>query len=401
MMRILFIDDDPNILEGLQRLLRPLRREWDMSFALGPRKATELFDKQPFDVVVSDMRMPEMSGADLLALIRESHPSVARIILSGHSQMESAVRSAGIAHQFLAKPCDAETLRKTMTRVLALRSVLRDEKLARLVAGIGSLPSLPASYAAINNELSAEEPSLPRVAQIISEDLAMSAKVLQLVNSAFFGLARRVETIQQAVTLLGTDIIRSLVLSNAAFSEFHPATKDFDGERLWKHSVAVGAAAAAVAKSERMDRATVGEALQAGILHDIGQLILATHLPDAFDAAVKAAASRNIPLFEAEREVIGATHAEIGAYLLGLWGLPDNTVEAVAFHHQPTAVALTKFAPLVAVHAVDAFIHAAVDGPDAPDSRLSMELLAGTGHADRLDEWRAIAEDTWSGMERS
>jgi HD-like signal output (HDOD) protein len=150
-----------------------------------------------------------------------------------------------------------------------------------------------------------------------------------------------------------------------------------------------------------MDRATVGETLQAGILHDIGQLILATHLPDAFDAAAKSAASRKAPLFESEREIVGATHAEIGAYLLGLWGLPDNTVEAVAFHHQPTSVGLTRFAPLAAVHAADAFIHAAVEGPDAPDSRLSMDLLAAAGHADRLNEWRAIAEDTLSGMEPS
>jgi HD-like signal output (HDOD) protein/CheY-like chemotaxis protein len=397
MMRVLFVDDDANILQGLQRLLRPLRREWDMSFALGPSEAIALFDQQPFDVVVSDMRMPEMTGAELLSRIRDSHPAVARIILSGHSQMDSAVRSAGIAHQFLAKPCDAEALRKTIARVLALRTLLTDAKLTRLVAGIGSLPSLPSSYAAINNELAGEDPSLQRVADIISNDLAMSAKVLQLVNSAFFGLARRVETIEQAVTLLGTDIIRSLVLSNSAFSQFQPSSKSFSAERLWKHSLLVGAIAGAIAKAERVERAVVGEALQAGLLHDLGRLILAAHLPDAFDSALQAAGTRNAPLFEAERESVGATHAEFGAYLLGLWGLPDSTVEAVAFHHHPGAVGLTAFAPLVAVHVADALVHRLVEGPDAPCSTPDAGFLAATGCADRLDEWEEIARNIVDG----
>ncbi len=399
MMRVLFVDDDPNILQGLQRLLRPMRREWEMAFALGPHEAVALFDEAPFDVVVSDMRMPDMSGAELLSRIRDSHPSVARIILSGHSQMESAVRSAGIAHQFLAKPCDAETLRETILRVLALRNLLGDPNLTRLVAGIGSLPSLPASYAAINNELASEDPSLQRVAEIISRDIAMSAKVLQLVNSAFFGLARRVETIEQAVTLLGTDVIRSLVLSNAAFSQFQPASKHFSVERLWNHSLLVGSIAAKIAKAEGADKSVVGAALQSGILHDLGQLILATHLPHQFDAALEASAARHVPLFEAERETIGATHAQVGAYLLGLWGLPDSTVEAVAFHHEPAACTLRAFAPLTAVHAADALLHAAVDGPDSAEAHLDAEFLAAADCSARPTDWQEIAREVLNGTE--
>jgi len=401
MMRVLFVDDDPNILQGLQRLLRPMRREWEMSFALGPHEAVVLFDQAPFDVVVSDMRMPDMSGAELLSRIRDSHPSVARIILSGHSQMESAVHSAGIAHQFLAKPCDADALRETILRVLALRNLLRDPTLTRLVAGIGSLPSLPASYAAINNELASEDPSLQRVAEIMSKDIAMSAKVLQLVNSAFFGLGRRVDTIEQAVTLLGTEVIKSLVLSNAAFSQFRPVSTRFSLEGLWNHSLLVGSIAAKIAKAEGADKSVVGAALQAGILHDLGQLILATHLPKQFDVALEAGTARNVPLFTTERETIGATHAQLGAYLLGLWGLPDSTVEAVAFHHEPAACALRAFAPLTAVHAADALLHAAVDGPDSAEAHLDTEFLAAADCSTRLPAWQEIAREVLNGTETS
>lgn len=392
-MRVLFVDDDPNILQGLQRLLRPMRAEWEMSFALGPHEAVVLFDQAPFDVVVSDMRMPDMSGAELLSRIRDSHPSVARIILSGHSQMDSAVHSAGIAHQFLAKPCDAEVLRETIARVLALRSLLHDPNLARLVSGIGSLPSLPESYSAINNELASEDPSLQRVAEIISKDIAMSAKVLQLVNSAFFGLGRRVETIEQAVTLLGTEVIKSLVLSHAAFSQFQPVSKLFSAERLWSHSLLVASIAAKIARAEGAEKLVVGAALQAGILHDLGQLILATHLPQQLDAALEAVTVRQVPLFEIERETIGASHAEVGAYLLGLWGLPDSTVEAVAFHHEPPAYPLRAFAPLTAVHAANALLHAAIEGPDSLEAQLDTEFLAAAKCSTRVSAWQDIVSE--------
>jgi putative nucleotidyltransferase with HDIG domain len=315
--------------------------------------------------------------------------------------MESAVHSAGIAHQFLAKPCDAEALRETILRVLALRNLLHDPTLARLVAGIGSLPSLPASYAAINDELASEDPSLQRVAEIISKDIAMSAKVLQLVNSAFFGLARRVETIEQAVTLLGTEIIKSLVLSNAAFSQFRPVSTRFLAERLWNHSLLVGSIAAKIAKAEGADKSVVGAALQAGILHDLGQLILATHLPQQFDVALEAAKVREVPLFETERETIGATHAQVGAYLLGLWGLPDSTVEAVAFHHEPASCTLRTFAPLTAVHAANALLHSGVDGPESVESRLDTEFLAAGQCSARLTDWQEIAREVLNGTETS
>ena len=227
----------------------------------------------------------------------------------------------------------------------------------------------------------------------------MSAKVLQLVNSAFFGLARRVETIEQAVTLLGTEVIKSLVLSNAAFSQFHPVSKHFSVERLWNHSLLVGSIAAKIAKAEGADKAVVGAALQAGILHDLGQLILATHLPDKFDAALEASAARRVPLFETERETIGATHAHVGAYLLGLWGLPDSTVEAVAFHHEPAACTLRAFTPLTAVHAADVLLHAAVDGPDSVEAHLDAEFLAAADCSARSTAWQEIAREVLNATE--
>jgi HD-like signal output (HDOD) protein len=306
------------------------------------------------------------------------------------------VSTAGIAHRFLAKPCDAGALRETIHRVTTLRRILHSPDLIGIVSGLGSLPSLPASHRAIERALQCEEPSITRVGQIISGDIAMSAKILQLVNSAFFGLARRVETIEQAVTLLGTDIIRALLLSNAAFALFPPAASNFSAEVLWQHSLLVGSIASRIARAENADRPSVGQALQAGIMHDLGQLVLATRLPERYDEALELARASGVPLVEAERTVIGATHPEVGAYLLGLWGLPDSTVEAVAFHHTPSSSETGAFSPLAAVYFANVLADAYGDDPRL-EERLDEQFLAAIGSTERLQCWREIAHEVMSG----
>ena len=218
--RILFVDDEPKILEGLQRTLRSMRQEWEMQFAGSGQEALECLSKEPFDVVVSDMRMPGMDGAQLLKEVMRLYPQIARIILSGHSDQEIVLKSVRIAHQYLAKPCEAETLKSVVTRTCALRELLADDAVRRMVSNMDSIPSLPSLYAEIMEEIQSPNASIQRVGKIISKDMGMTTKILQLVNSAFFGLRRHVSSPSQAVSLLGLDTIRALVLSVHIFTHF-------------------------------------------------------------------------------------------------------------------------------------------------------------------------------------
>ena len=392
MKRILFVDDEPNILEGLRRLLRPLRKEWEMVFVDSGQKALEVMAENVCDVVVSDMRMPGMDGAELLQKIMENYPNVVRIVLSGHSDKEMIMRSVGPTHQYLSKPCDAQTLKNTIGRALALRELLQDNAIKNLVSRLESLPSLPNLYVEIMEEVQSEDSTIKRVGEIISKDIGMTAKILKLVNSSFFGTPRHVSEPAQAASLLGIDIIKSMVLSTQIFSKFEEKNlKHLNLEVLWNHSMSVGAFAKQIVIEEGMDKKAADEAFMAGILHDIGKLIMADNLPSAYELASNLSHHENIPFFNAEKNALNASHAEIGAYLLGLWGTSDTIIEALAFHHNPSECINKAFSPLTAVHAANTIDHKMrIKLENVVYSDYDVLYFESIGLSDRIEKWEQI-----------
>lgn len=352
MRQILFVDDEPMILDGLRRMLRPMRDTWETEFANSGAMALEMLACQEFDVIVSDMRMPGMDGAQLLSAVQQLYPNIIRVILSGHTEKEMILKTVGIAQQYLSKPCDADTLKETIAKAFALRDLLSSPSLQKLVSSLGSLPSLPSLYMQLVKELQNPNVSLNHVGEIISKDIGMTAKILQMVNSAFFGLRRNVSNPTEAAMLLGLDTIMSLVLSIQVFSSFDEVhCPEFSTQHLWTHSTEVGTAAKSFVKvSQKNSSKLADDTMTAGLLHDTGKIVLISSRADDYKKVVKLTKTENISLIEAERFVFGATHAEIGAYLLGLWGLPDSVVEAVAFHHEPLASPSSSFSPLTAVY---------------------------------------------------
>ena len=388
--RILFVDDEPRILDGLQRMLRPLREEWDMAFVGGGVEALERLAQAPFDVVVSDMRMPGMDGAQLLSEVRSRYPEVVRIGLSGQTDRETVLRAVEPTHQYLAKPCDPEILKATVARIRALRERLTDPTLRGLVSGMKALPSLPSLFLAVVEELKSPGASLQKVSQLIATDIGMTAKLLQLVNSAFFGLRYRVDNLTQAMSLLSFDTIRSLMLSFHVFSQCDQARLNNPSlPTLSEHSFTTGICARSIAQAENQEQRVLDTTFTAGLLHDCGTLVLMTNLPEYYVKAFALARAQRLPLWEAERETFGVTHAEVGAYLLGIWGLPDTLVETLAFHHRPGSCLEQTFGPLTAVHVADVLEHEAdtADMQPAPTS-IDLAYLTTLGVADRLPVWR-------------
>jgi len=390
MIKILFVDDEVKVLEGLQRMLRSMRRDWEMAFAEGGQAALDRLAQEPFDVVVTDMRMPGKDGAQLLTEVMERHPQIVRIILSGHSDQEMIMRSVGPAHQYLSKPCDSETLKKTVTRACALRDLLASEKLRLLVSQMRALPSVPSLYMELTKELQSPEASINRVGEIIAQDLGMTAKILQMVNSAFFGLSRRVTCPTEAAGFIGLDRVRSLVLSVQVFSQFDSAElPDNFLTALWSHCMLVAKFSELIAKAERQERQAVDEAFTAGLLHESGKLVLASNLPRQYREVLTLARSEGLTIADAEQQVFGASHPEVGAYLLGLWGLPHSLVEAVAFYHAPSQCAVEAFSPLTAVHVAD-FLEGERHAAEQPKASCSMDVehLTKLGLLERLPAWR-------------
>jgi len=359
MPSVLFVDDEPMVLEGLKRMLRPFRKDWKSEFCGSAKEALSMLSAERFDVLVTDMRMPEMDGLELLQRVSESHPEMVRVVLSGQADEDVSLKTAGLAHQYLSKPCDWQTLQTTLERACSMGSLLTAPELKNLVSKMGTLPSLPGVYVQLMEELNAPNTSIQRVAEIMSRDMGMAAKALQLVNSAFFGLRFQVSSLQHAITVLGLKTMRALVLSVQVFSQFQSrGPQGFSAEVLMNHCLSVGSLAKMIVEKEGRRKDLTDDALLAGLLHDSGQLILADRMASQYVEVMRVAKAKGITLWEAERETFGATHAQVGAYLMGLWGLPQAITEAILFHHNPMDCPNRKFSTLTAVHAADALDHA-------------------------------------------
>lgn len=394
MMRVLFVDDEQQLLDGLRDVLRRQRKRWEMHFVSDGKIALERMQEKPFDAIVTDMRMPGMDGAALLSYIKKNYAATARIILSGQADRDSVLRALPHAHQFLSKPCDPDLIVAVIERVNHLQTRLADVSIRDVVGKIDRLPSAPSTYWELT--LAAEKPDtgLSEFAAIVERDPAMSLKVLQLVNSAFFGAARRVNSVQQAVGRLGLELLKALTLSVHAFDTLKaPPCKGFSIDELQQHSFMV----ARLAKQLSPDANSGTEAFAACVLHDIGKLVLAVGATTMFAEVMAEQQSSHRPAYELEREKFGTTHAEVGAYLLGSWGLPLTLVETVAYHHMPSSAPGTALdssrVVLAAVHAADALMDRTVYNQSDParDNKLDKAFIEQCGLTGQLPHWRGLA----------
>jgi putative nucleotidyltransferase with HDIG domain len=384
MISVLFVDDDAMILEGMRRSMYCMRNEWSMRFADSGVHALLSLAQAPSDVIVSDMRMPDMDGVQFLAEVKQLYPQATRLILSGEADQGQLIRATDSAQQYLSKPCDAPTLKAAITRTQKLKAMLSSERIATIVGTVDTLPSPPRAYQELLASLRSDDTSVEEIARIIRRDLAMTAKIVNIANSGFFGLRSKVQTVERAISYIGVETITALVLSQELFAAGIPITfPGFDLDLLAQHSFDTAACARAIALHERLPGKTAEAAFLAGVLHDVGKLVLATRTPPA-------SPSLHAQWLVDTRRQIDTQHAEVGAYLLGLWSFPDSIVEAIAWHHDPAQCGEEGFGLSGILHVADVMAHERQ--PNAAGHLcvpLHTEYLEHLGLAERWPAWRA------------
>jgi putative nucleotidyltransferase with HDIG domain len=400
-LRLLFVDDEPLVLQGLRRSLRGMSPEWSTEFANSGSEALEKMAQTTFDVVVTDMRMPGMDGGELLQEVEKRHPDTVRIVLSGQSSREALLRSIGPSHQYLSKPCDVNELKARIGSAFLLRDLLGNSAVKSVVSRLTSIPSLPTLYKQMMAEIESPDPSSATVAAIIAQDAGMTAKVLQLANSALLGLRSHISNAHQAVLLIGLEMMRSLVVSVHIFSHFEQnQLSSLDLVQEWKHSLATANIAQAIARCERASKQVAEDCFTAGLLHDIGKLILARTMCGAYKNVLERFWSGEASLIDTELATFGCTHAQVGAYLIGIWGLPSTIVEAIAWHHAPSLSSSTKFDAVTAVHVADALAKPHSNSQMVATDLFDQRHLETLHLSDRMAVWLEAADETIQTMER-
>ena len=389
-LNVLFVDDDPLILQGLKRMLRPMKNDWSMTFVESGTKALQSLEAGLFHVVVSDMRMPGMNGAQLLAEIQKRHPDTVRLILSGHADKDLILQCIGTAHQFLLKPCDPETIRNAIARASTFDTSTKSQQIRKLVSGMSKIPSIPSVYSEMVEKVGEENASIEEIGSVIAKDPGISAKLLKLVNSAFFGLCREVSNPADAAAYLGIETMKALVLSIHTFESFKAVKcPGFSIEKVWNHSLEVANMARKVSEIADLPKSNGDESFIAAILHDVGKLLLADNKPVEYQEVIVSAAKENVPVFIAEDRAFGANHADVAGFILNLWGLPQRVIDAIALHHTPESSGATTFNPVISVHIANALVHEADDDASIHGT-LNKDFLASIGVKNHLADWKML-----------
>ena len=391
---VLFVDDDPEIISSTRRFLHMKRQDWQVTFAASGGEALLRLKERTYDVVISDIRMPGMSGIDLLQYVRAQYPQAVRIALSGHADRESSLKISGLAHQYLVKPCPIEDIITTIQQTLSASAFILNENLRNLMARLRTIPSQPRTYLEIMEELRKPEPSIGHVSDIISRDASMSTKILQLVNSPFFGLTRTIINPGQAAMFLGTETLRDLVLTIGVFAQFDSGKMQrLKLSNLWDHCQRTGQLAKAIAVRLNGSAKQLNEAFVSGLIHDVGKLILADNFPQQYIEINWQASAERREIQVVEQHIFGTDHAQVGAYLFGLWGLSPTVQNTVAGHHNPIAALPADRLVLLAVHAANAIDYLVNDKQLIAGRSPSYQLdfIRACGVESELDTWKQLA----------
>lgn len=388
---ILFVDDEAEVLAGLRTSLRRLRGAYHLHFANSGDDALALLAERRIDVVVSDMRMPGMNGVELLTTVQARFPNVIRCILSGEAEQELVIRAIPVTHRWLTKPCGRDELAAALSDAVRHRTLLADPDLGLALGGAMALPSAPQLYGALLELLADRDVSIERVADLVGEDPAISAKLLQWANSAF-SAGQPVTDIKTAVVRIGLSAVSQLVLLAEVIGSFEASgvIPGMDVDTFKTHVAMISRLAAGLSPPETAPEAHLG-----GLFSSVGLLLEAGYLPSRIEAAYSLAVEDEIALLEAERRLYGIGHPELGAYLLSMWGLPSDLVLLARCSNDlpesphPTPTGRRSLQPIEAVRFARLL---AQQGGHAE--------AIGSPHLDRLDDelmdavsgWRAVVE---------
>ncbi len=353
MVRVLCVHPDAGSQERLRRMLLEHRRAWEVVAASSLEEARASLERDTPSVVVT-VAPPLLDGVALLGEVRDRTPQVVRVLLTDGRVNDSTLRSLKIAHRVLPEAVEPALLVETIARTLTMAQLVTQPEMRKLLGQLGHLPVAPRVFSELSVRLEDPATSVEQLAEIVAEDAGLAAQVLRLANSAYFGRELNVTSLSTAAARLGTRLLRSLVLAAEVFDRFHTTDSPLSLDDQQRHASLV----ARIASSLEPRAPWKDDAFAAGLMHDVGKLMLATRASALYTPVVEQAQREHRPLHAVERERFGVDHGALGACLLGTWGLPASILEAVHRHHLETLSGPITLDVVQAVALADRLAHA-------------------------------------------
>lgn len=348
---ILFVDDEEHILKSLRRLL--MQTDYETFFALSGKEALFILENEKIDLIITDMRMPEMDGYQLLKQVRNLYPGTMRVILSGYADEKEIINALqdGSTRIYLMKPWSNENLLMVIKQLLELRDMFKNKKVLEIMNDLDGLPTLPTIYTKVCR-LIEENVNIECIAEVIEEDQIITAKILQIANSIFYG--KQTGSVKQAIVFLGLANVKNIVLSISLIEKSGIQCNAFPAkEMLWRH-VSLTNKLVYMIYEELLHKKLPSISATAGLLHDIGKAILMQNFPKQYQRVSEQIKSdSHDTVCEMESQILSVSHQEIGGFLLNWWGMPQSIVEAAAFHHMPFDKRVIEKELVCVVHLAD------------------------------------------------
>ncbi len=336
-LRIMFVDDELSVIKSLKRTFRKYDKEWKMYFFTNPLEAFESLKENNVDVIITDMKMPEETGFELLSKVKKKYPGIIRIILTGYANKELIYSSFEVAHQLLIKPISAESIIAVVTQINIINTYIKNKELQNVINNLSYLPPLPEIYLELSKKIKDPESSLNDLAKIISRDPSLIADILKMVNSAYFGLSNKVFKISQAISFMGIDLIKDIILTSSIFKNLKGTETQIAAiKKVYQHSSNVLKYSIAISENLEMEDIDKNYIFITSMFHDLGKIVLIMNLGKKYEVLLNSAEKdKNLNLEELEIKYLSFTHSQVGAYILGLWGFSTKVIQSILFHHHP------------------------------------------------------------------
>ena len=391
--KILFLDSNRDNLNSIQAYFKNMSQAFCLYFVDDINDAYDILDSHEIEVLVSSLNIDDFDGIGFFVGIKHRYPEVIRILLADPIDKNLSYKLIEVAHQYIRKPVNKEKLKLILFEALSFKDIMTDETVLEIINDMDRIPSLPTIYSKIVEKLWANDSSIDELADLISQDIGMSSKILQLVNSAFLGMPKTISSIREAVSYMGLNSIRTLVLMINVFSSADKKLlKTMKLEGIWGHSFMVADYAQKIATDYGLCKECCETCFTAGLLHSTGRVVMALNFPEKYRQVAEHlhAGDNSQTISDVEREYFGADHCEIGGYLLGIWGVPHSITNAVLYHNQPSSTYNEAVNPLIAVHIANVFAHNQVDSLYQAPVKLDQVIVDELELADKIKRWQCI-----------